>query len=368
MASRCLIIYRVDSNKISNQGVIQKLDGQTKGFVDNGWEVDTIRIAGSEIMFNDNAVKKMSRSKFGSVLFEFFQTIGSVIDMKEYYLMYIRYGLSFTGFIGFLKEARSENRNLKIVLEFPTYPYTDEWTGAKGLVVRKVDNYYRKKLNRYVDYAVHLGNEKSILGMPCINSENGIDVEAYKVRSKSMDDPTIRLIAVGKWQFWHGLDRLIKGISEANDLVKEIELHVVGDGPSLQSLIKLTAYLKLRGTIKFHGPQKEEALDKLFDIADIGIGTLGMHRKGIKLDSSLKHREYAARGLPFILCTPDNDFPQSLKFVKYFQQSDTSIDLESIKAFYKVTRNISPQVIRSYASEQLDWRVKTTKILESIKS
>lgn len=367
MPKKVLIIYRVDASKVSNQGVIKKLDGQAKGFTQNGWDVDTIRISGKEILLNESPVKTMSRSKFGSVLFEFFQTIGSVIDMKAYDLLYIRYGLSFTSFIGFLRECKSENPALKIILEFPTYPYADEWTGTKGLVVKKVDAYYRKKLHKYIDHAVHLGEEKSILGIPCINSENGIDVNSYRIRRRT-DDDKMRLLAVGKWQFWHGLDRLIYGFGESEELQEKMELHIVGDGPALNDLRKLTAYLDLKGVVKFHGPQKGVSLDKLFDVADIGVGTLGMHRKGIKIDSSLKHREYVSRGLPFILCTPDKDFPADLDFIKYFQQSDDPIDLTEVMKLYTSTKDKSPKEINRYAQETLDWSAKILRITEAIES
>ena len=365
MAKRALIIYRVNEAEVSNRGVIKKLDGQAKGFRLNGWEADTIRISGKDILLNKHPIKKLSKSKFGSVLFEFFQSISSVIDFTEYDLLYIRYGLSFAGFISFLKKAKAQNPNIKILLEFATFPYADEWTGTKGLVVRKVDSHFRKRLRKYIDHVVHLGKEKSILGMECINSENGIDVDGIKLRKKKNLEGPIKILAVGKWQFWHGLDRLLRGMAEF-DREDKFELIVVGKGPAILDLKQLSQELELQSEVSFVGEKVGKDLDEYFDHVEIGVGTLGMHRKKIEVDSSLKHREYASRGLPFFLCTPDNDFPKTTDFIKYFPQSEESIDIKKLIEFVKRTEKIEPNEIRKFAIKNLSWESKISRILEAI--
>lgn len=367
MSKRVLIIYRVDEAIVSNKGIMKKLDGQAKGFKANGWNVDTIRISAGQILLNQEPIKKLSKSKFGSVLFEFFQSIGKHINFSNYDMLYIRYGLSFVGFISFLRQAKEKNQNLKILLEFATYPYTDEWTGTKGLIVKKVDSHYRKKLSKYVDHAIHLGEEKEILGMRCINSENGIDLSEINVRTPRVESENVNLIAVGKWQFWHGLDRLVKGIADADiSTIKKIKLVIVGDGPAIPELKDLVSERDLRQQVTFLGEKIGEELDKLFDNADIGIGTLGMHRKNIKIDSSLKHRGYAARGLAFILCTKDMDFPRSHEFVKYYDETEKAIDIESLLAFGIKMKQVDPNEIRQHAANKLSWEAKTNRILEEV--
>ncbi len=367
MSKRALIIYRVDQAKVSNNGVIKKLDGQAKGFRSNGWDVDTIRISNGNILLNKEPIKQISKSKFGSVLFEFFQSIGKEIDFTSYDLLYIRYGLSFSGFVSFLKQAKKDNSKLKILLEFATYPYTDEWSGAKGLVVKKVDSHYRKRLSNYVNHVIHLGEEKEILGMPCINSENGIDVGEIKIRSINSIPDKINLIAVGKWQFWHGLDRLINGIADCVEAKRsQIRLVIVGEGAVIPELKNLVRDKNLDQEVSFVGEKDGNELDSLFDKADVGIGTLGMHRKKIKIDSSLKHREYASRGLPFILCTRDLDFPKSIDFVKYYPTTEEHIDISSVTDFAVKMKEVEPNDIRLYAKSKLSWNAKVSIILEQV--
>ena len=49
-------------------------------------------------------------------------------------------------------------------------------------------------------------------------------------------------------------------------------------------------------------------LDELFDLADFAIGSLARHRSHIDKIKTLKNREYAARGIPFIYSETDEDF------------------------------------------------------------
>ena len=300
-------------------------------------------------------------------MFEFFQAVGKQIEFKDYDILYIRYGLSFVGFISFLRQAKQSNARLKILLEFPTFPYKEEWTGTRGLVVKKVDGHYRKKLSRYVDHAIHLGEEKEILGIPCINSENGIGLSEIKVKRMRDVSDHINLIAVGKWQFWHGLDRLIKGIAELGLISKQrIKLLIVGEGPAIKDLKILVEELDLSKQVSFEGARTGKELDRLYDNADLGIGTLGMHRKNVRIDSSLKHRAYAGRGLPFILSTKDMDFPSSLEFVKYYEETDDAINIESLIEFGEQMKNVDPDLIRKYAIDKLSWKSKMSRILEVV--
>jgi hypothetical protein len=59
-----------------------------------------------------------------------------------------------------------------------------------------------------------------------------------------------------------------------------------------------------------HGKRHGTELDKLFNQCDFGIGSLGRHRVGIQKIKTLKNREYAARGIPFIYSETDSDFDQ----------------------------------------------------------
>jgi len=202
-----------------------------------------------------------------------------------------------------------------VVLDLPTYPYEKEFTGINAKMLLAVDRINRRSLKGSVDLILHYGLEKELFGIPCLNVSNGVLSFPSVARSVQKDKETLHLLAVGKWAYWHGLDRIVEGVKGS----EEVTLHIVGVGPESKALKK---NCEGKANVIFHGNLSGEKLEKQYQEADIGIGTLGIHRKGLKIDSSLKHREYCMRGLPFILSTEDLDFPEELAFVKYFSRDD----------------------------------------------
>jgi hypothetical protein len=83
-----------------------------------------------------------------------------------------------------------------------------------------------------------------------------------------------------------------------------------------------------------YGKKHGEELDHIFDLCDFGIGSLGRHRVGIDKIKTLKNREYAARGIPFIYSETDNDFEHK-PYVLKAPADETPIDINRIIKFYQ---------------------------------
>ena len=103
--------------------------------------------------------------------------------------------------------------------------------------------------------------------------------------------------------FWHGYDRMIKGLYNyyQNNNNFPVFLKFIGDGPEKQKLMFLVEKLKLQQYVSFKGKVDGKELDVHFDGMHIGIDVLGMFRRGFNESSSLKAREYCARGIPLFL-------------------------------------------------------------------
>ena len=56
----------------------------------------------------------------------------------------------------------------------------------------------------------------------------------------------------------------------------------------------------LKDKVIFHGALFGAELDDVFNQCQFAIGSLGRHRSGITRIKTLKNREYATRGIPFI--------------------------------------------------------------------
>lgn len=368
MKLKVLFVYRVDRNNPSNSGVIHKLTGQVKATKALGHSVQYITQSGNQTLLNQEVIHT-ARSWIPYRVRQayWFDTFRKRVLVQAYDIIIIRYGLSTPSFLSFLNEIKHKWPNTKVLIDLPTFPYDKEWSGLSGQVSMRMDHYFRRKLKKYIDYIIHLGVESSIWGVPTILISNGIEIapigSAAHVRPALERKETLHVIAVGKWQYWHGLDRVIKGISPKDD----IRLHIVGEGPENRALLQLTERLGVKTQVRFYGSLIGAELDKVYDKCHIGIGTLGLHRKNLKIDSSLKHREYCMRGVPFILGSEDHDFPLELPFVQYFS-GEKIITSEDLKTFYQccqVEDNIS-QKMRDYAIKHLRWYDKMKTIFNTV--
>ena len=107
-------------------------------------------------------------------------------------------------------------------------------------------------------------------------------------------------------------------------------------------------------------------LDALFADADLALGSLGMHRLGLHRSSSLKAREYCARGVPFVLGSDDPDFPDGIPFVHQVAADESPIDVSALADFVDNLRERSPDasiVMRRYAEQRLTWNAKLEPIV-----
>src|SRR5699024_7986971 len=94
-----------------------------------------------------------------------------------------------------------------------------------------------------------------------------------------------------------------------------IVLHVVGQGPATESLIKLVGNLGVSENVIFHGALFGEELDRVFSICTTALSSLALHRKNVLTSSELKSREYMARGIPFICAARDEALAQAGEFI-----------------------------------------------------
>jgi hypothetical protein len=233
------------------------------------------------------------------------------------------------------------------IMEIPTYPYDNEIKGVviKYLPIFLLDKIYRNRLNGVIDRIVTFSDYPEILGIKTIRISNAVEFDLIKVKeSNIIRNNILNLIAVAEIHFWHGFDRIISGLGryyKDKNRKMDIILHLVGEGPSndMKHLRALVSEFKLEERVIFYGNQQGSVLDDLFEIANFGIASLGRHRSGVSKIKTLKNREYAARGIPFIYSEFDDDF-DNMPYILRMPQDDSPIDVYSILDFYnKVDKN-----------------------------
>lgn len=256
----------------------------------------------------------------------------------------------------------------KVIIEFPTIPYDGEF---KGRVELEEDLIYRNRLKRHVRYSTNYNGLVEVYGIPSVSLHNGINIEDVSMKKEHCSHD-LTLVAVAAMNFWHGYDRLIKSLGEyyqkhkiRQDSYTKVYFRLVGLGkeiPRYQDLIKEYA---LEEYVTIEGLKLGEDLDKIFDEADVAVGSLGASRKNMKGGSEIKTKEYCARGIPMILGNEDLAFPGELPFIHRVPNDESPIDIDGIVAFYKRFKSEGNQTeIRAYAEKYLTWDVQFQKMYQ----
>ncbi len=358
MAKRALLIANVNLADDNNAGIAIKIKGQARGLQVYRYSVDIIHNSGNKIVRNETPLREIKGQSI-QMKMTWFNHLKD-IDHQEYDLVWLRHQVSTASMAAYLKRAKKENPQIKIVMDMPTYPYDQEWSGLRGYIVKIMDRHYRSQLNHVVDLIAHSGPEKTIFGIPTVPMTNGIDIDHFEESAPENSSHT-HVLAIGKWRYWHGLDRILAGWDEH----AEASLHIVGGGAYLPKLKAMCSERKL-SKVFFYGPLSGSPLDTLAQQCHVAIGTLGIHRKGVAINSSLKHREYCSRGIPFIYSSADPDF-KNCTFAMEVPADDEAVPLSKLVAFDRKCRdqNLRKQM-RSYAEDKLSWRQKISQVLAAI--
>jgi len=357
------LYFLVSEGWNSPSGVGKKIKNEILSFELKGYEVSRVNVA---------KTPKLSQ------LIPFCDTHywGRIDLPKDSDVIFIRYEFCSWPFIRFLKKIKKNNLKSSIVLEIASYPYENELKKLRNPFRYWRDLYYSRFLKKYVDLVVSPSNIANIHGIETINIVNCINVDEIKSLPKEYvgNGKVINIIAVAQVAFYYGYDRLIKGIANyyrnVNNAEKhEICFHLVGEGPAISDLKNMCEMLKVSDKVVFHGFKTGEELDKVYELADVGIDVLGSHRKGEKTFGTLKSREYIAKGLPFVT---EYELPDSIKpissYILKVPDDESDILVDDIIRFVDIIRQESRQDIiesmRSFAYSYCDVSVAMNPVIE----
>lgn len=263
---------------------------------------------------------------------------------------------------------RLRRAGARIVLEIPTWPYDQEFIGvSRYYQVRiRIDRLFRRRMMRSVDRIVTFTDDPEILGRPTLRISNGVDFGSIVCKGERRDTGSeVRLLAVANIHFWHGIDRAIEGIAryKASNPARRVLLRIVGDGDAavIADLRRRIDENGLEEWVRIEGTRSGEALDAEFDWCDMGIASLGRHRSGITRIKTLKNREYAARGIPFVYSEEDSDF-DTQPYVMKAPADESPLDIAALLRFYDSVP-LTPAEIRASVEASLSWEAQMRRVL-----
>lgn len=355
-----------------NNGISKKISYQLEAFRYLGHETHVCymdetstkkRMVDNTIIadYGKGAISKIKkRTEFSSVVK---YTIEHNIDF-----VYIRSNHNANLFtINMVKKMRKVG--VKVVMEIPTYPYDPEYanTPMEHQIIQ--DKIFRKQLSKHLNAIVTFSDDDFIFGQRTIRISNGIDFNSVKLKTTINDtSQELNLIGVAEIHTWHGFDRVIKGLalyySKPHDYA--VRFHVVGYffADTIEEEFKsIIQKYNMEKYVYLHGKKHGKELDDIFNKCDFGVGSLGRHRVGIKKLKTLKNREYAARGIPFIYSEGDDDF-DTMPYVLKMPADESPIDIDCLIEFYKHL-SISSQEIRD-SIKDLSWTCQMRRVIEDI--
>lgn len=219
-------------------------------------------------------------------------------------------------------------------------------------VTSEIAKYEMERANRDIPYFVHT---------------NGIDVKKYPVKKHfAFEGDVLKMLFIGSTTTrWHALDRLLRGMAEYRGDIK-LELHVAG--AASREIIILTVSLNLQKDVVFHGMKSAKEMAPIFDNVHIAIGTLGLHRENLIYGSTLKVREYMARGIPFVISYIDEDIGEGFPLLLKVPSDDSPVNMDEVIEFtrtvYERYGTKIPSIMRDYALKKMDYNVKVDRLLD----
>ena len=275
--------------------------------------------------------------------------------------------------IHFFKKLR--DAGVHAVTEIPTYPYDAEFVGFpfQTRMNLKVDQLFRHKLYAQMDAIVTFSDAKEIFGQRTINISNGVDFGSIPLHKPVITNDELHLIGVAEVHYWHGYDRLIAGIGEyyKNGGKRDVFFHIVGgvascemhDSMHAPGYIELMEKYHVKDRVIFHGQLFGDELDAVFNQCQFAIGSLARHRSGITVIKTLKNREYATRGIPFIYSEQDSDFDEQ-PYVLKIPADESPVDMNKICNFMD-SFQMKPVEIRKTV-EHLTWTIQMQKVVDNV--
>ena len=371
------ILFLVYHGFSEYSGISKKIHYQVKGLRENGHDVRLCYYGFAERYIDDKVLKDYGSGQIAAIRQRMdYNCIYDYCVCEHIEFVYARcFQNANPWLIGLFKKLRK--KGVRAVTEIPTYPYDNEfsdnsdWNTKVGLWI---DKKYRNLLSRQMDAIVTFSDAKIIFGQRAINISNGVDFESIPLhtRQRPVNDQ-LHLIGVAEVHFWHGFDRMVAGIGEyyKNGGHRDVYFHIVGgvhpaymrdlpQAPGFQTLIDKYG---IGGKILFHGTLFGQQLDDVFNQCQFAIGSLARHRSGITVIKTLKNREYATRGIPFIYSEQDSDFDNQPYIIKA-PADESPIDIQQILDFMS-NFDMEPDSIRKTV-EHLAWKNQMQKVINSL--
>ena len=253
-------------------------------------------------------------------------------------------------------------KGIRVICEVPT-PYYSHLKTTKNVFHILSYYFFAPILFFLCDNVVEYGNEGGFLKYFALKTKilaNGIIVNDLNMKQESnVIKNKLNIVGAATLASWHGWDDVLQAISNVKEQGGvEVIFHVIGDGPEKNNLMALAETLNVKKNVIFYGMQSRTAVQSIYNLCQLGVGTFKWNEIALTEASPLKYREYTSVGLPFVYSTYDADYDNTNVAIM-INEHDVTNDLTQ-KLLEIIHNNNLPTPIecRQYAYEKLDFSNK----------
>lgn len=378
------ILFLVYHGFNKSSGISKKIMAQVEGLRQNGHEVHLCYYDfddnGHRCRFvDDKVVRDFGTWRYAGYVQR--MCYGEVYDFCKDEGVEMVYARSFHNANPWLIHlfSRLKKLGIRCVTEIPTYPYDKEYDNMPLFMKAGVyvDKIFRHRLAARMDAMVTFSDAEEIFGKRTIRISNGVDFDSIKLhnwqKAKAATGNIVNMIAVAEVHPWHGFDRIIAGVGEFYKKGGSgVRLHIVGGvekwmmegNETFEGFAPMVERYGIGDKVVFYGQLFGGELDRVFDQCCVAIGSLARHRSGIHNIKTLKNREYATRGLPFIYSENDSDFEEQ-PYIMKVPADETPIRIDKVLDFIDNLKVSSTEIRGSVA--HLSWKRQMQEVINKLK-
>ena len=352
---KALFVANLDLSE--TEGIYKKVNAQAEAIGKAVGSCDIVTRKGKNARIKSCETGMVTESKDA-----FLDYVLKQINNTDVEFLYIRHMIPSFKLIKVLKAAKK--KGIKLYYEIPTYPYFGEQIKVskkkyRAIAKVSIDIFFWPLIYKYITKLVVIrSSAKAKLYSKMIEITNGVKTEGIISKDYSLSDTeqkkVFRMVAVGTLYPYHGYDRILKGLRSCNEKIGdvEVEFHVVGSSFTIDDLKAAADNMGLKHIV-FHGVKTTEELNALYDMFDVGLGCLALHRRNADIDTTLKIIEYYCRGVPVI--TSGQSPLKDERFTLTVADNEEAVDIKQIYDFYTHLNQESLAQLSIIAKNQFSW-------------
>jgi len=301
-----------------------------------------------------------------------FNIIANIVPLHVYDKIYLRYPLMDLSALSFSKKYGNklitqhhtkeleEIQQYKINKFFKVFQYMLE----KYLAPRFFKNVYA--LTAMSDDVIAYEQKRLYFYKKVYRFSNGITADKFRmtVPPVFIDEFHLTIVA-SHYSPWHGLDRLLESIKQYNSTEYKIYLHIIGEFSSKEQTLIKKCESNDSVCIKVYGKLFGKMLDDIFSQTHMACDSLAMYRLNMHESSTLKSKEYIARGIPYLYSAFDKDMQDIHRYLYDVGNDDRLLDIKAIIRHYKnCDLNVMQDDMTLCVKNILNWETKVSKLAD----